>query len=465
MGLDDLNQKFTLDRYCTSFEVAQALHTNLIDQIWKNISEFRRTFYYPLELRDINNSRFYITYIDTVHNRIRDINEQISNYKNNFLQLQNGSLQMSNVTSDMLKSSLKSIAYINNIQITDFTLGKIIEHKVFDPEFGPIINYYNALEKLFLNPKQNIDEDFLGNFLSIIRNEELSSFYRTNDNVTAASKALVEREYDNGVPSRYIENMMANTLAFVSNPENSVISKIVACFYMFNYIKPFEDHNIEMACLLAKCVLANQDLNEAAVFVPIENFLTDKQFFGDVFREVRKSYDFTYAFLKGSDILARSFSTVIDKIVQVTGRALHIVATMGDDPEQAKKEFGINLEDYLGKKQVKPVTPKPVAPVQKPVEASTTTIKIVGTTQISKEELKRMENDMLESNPNIKKGQAHFYVRHCTKGKYYTIQQYKAEEKCVYETARTSMDNLALQGYYRKEQFKNKFVYTPIDKE
>jgi predicted transcriptional regulator len=49
-------------------------------------------------------------------------------------------------------------------------------------------------------------------------------------------------------------------------------------------------------------------------------------------------------------------------------------------------------------------------------------------------------------------------------GKFYTIQQFKKAEGVVYETARTSMDNLAKRGYYRREQVKNKFVYTPISK-
>ena len=35
-------------------------------------------------------------------------------------------------------------------------------------------------------------------------------------------------------------------------------------------------------------------------------------------------------------------------------------------------------------------------------------------------------------------------------------------EKTVYETARTSMEDLANRGFYRKLQIGKKFVYTPI---
>ena len=64
--------------------------------------------------------------------------------------------------------------------------------------------------------------------------------------------------------------------------------------------------------------------------------------------------------------------------------------------------------------------------------------------------------------PSLSRAEAYFYARHCTMGKYYTISQFKNEIGCAYETARTSMEHLAASGYYRKEKFKNKFIYTPI---
>ncbi len=80
---------------------------------------------------------------------------------------------------------------------------------------------------------------------------------------------------------------------------------------------------------------------------------------------------------------------------------------------------------------------------------------------LSDKEALKLQEHLLEKEPFMKKGQAEFFSKHCTYGRYYTIQQYKKKMHCVYETARTSMDNLVNLGYYRKEQVKNKFVYTP----
>ena len=80
---------------------------------------------------------------------------------------------------------------------------------------------------------------------------------------------------------------------------------------------------------------------------------------------------------------------------------------------------------------------------------------------LSEKEAKEYMRYLLETNPNLNKKQASFLSTHCTPGRFYSIQQFKAFTHCVYETARTSMDKLALEGYYEKLQVKNKFVYTP----
>lgn len=81
---------------------------------------------------------------------------------------------------------------------------------------------------------------------------------------------------------------------------------------------------------------------------------------------------------------------------------------------------------------------------------------------LSDKEIKEYSRYIIETNPNIRKPQAVFFAEHSVVGRYYTIQDYKRTIRCAYETARTSMDNLAAEGFYKKLQVKNKFVYTPI---
>ena len=81
---------------------------------------------------------------------------------------------------------------------------------------------------------------------------------------------------------------------------------------------------------------------------------------------------------------------------------------------------------------------------------------------IDEKQALRLEQHLLELDPSLRKHEAHFYARHCTLGKSYTIAQYKRMIGCVYETARTAMDHLVELGYYRKDSSNKKFIYTPI---
>ena len=80
----------------------------------------------------------------------------------------------------------------------------------------------------------------------------------------------------------------------------------------------------------------------------------------------------------------------------------------------------------------------------------------------NEKQVREMARFLLETHPTLRKGQALFFASHCTLGRYYAIQDYKKYNRCVYETARTSMDALASEGLYKKVQIKNKYLYTPI---
>lgn len=460
MAGTDLNQKYTIDKYCSRFEVAKILGTNLIDPLWNQILAFRKLHSMPLPFANALGVKYTITNLESISAKAGSINDKISSYIVGYGKLGSSPIAKATLTSEMLKIALKNIATRNKIDVSEITLQKLVRHEPTDGEYSLLKNYLRALEKLYSNPFEPLNENFLAEYYAILKGQEdnLIFFYRNVDNETVASKALVDREYDNGVPSKLIINMIDNFSQYISNTENSIVCRLAATFYMFNYIKPFSDLNTELACIVAKRIIASTEVESSAIYIPLESVINSHEFYSEVFKETQKTNDFTYVYIKGAELIDNALLAVLDRMVQVNAHVLDSVNKMGDDPVQIKKEFGIDVpkEPTITKKE-EPFEYEPRVKVEtKVVEESNS---------LSEKELKAMENDMLESDPFIKKGQAHFYVRHCTKGKYYTIQQYKKCEGCVYETARTSMDNLSLRGYYRRENVKNKFVYTPIDKE
>lgn len=458
MAINDLNQKYTITNYCTRNEVARALGTNLIDPIWRDISEFRKRLQIELPIFDVTHNKFAITYIDSVQGKTALVNSCLTRYVTDFGKLRPGSNEEYYFKRDMLKQSLKSVAKANNIDINDVALTNIIERKPVESQYIVLSRYFEALQAMRNEALEPMNEEFLATNLARLRGEqELTSFYRTDDFYSDSAKFLVAKEYDNGVPAHLIDDMMAGLFELVNSTSVSIVTRLSAIYFMFNYIKPFEEHNLEMASILAKRVLASTTINTTSIYIPLEYFLEEKSFFDDISREVKRTHDFTYAFLEGADIINSSFNVILDRLAIVQASTINEEVKFGSDERKIEQEFGIKVE----KEAPKPQKVETKNEIQARLERNVPTI----SETLSEKELRAKAKDMLERDPFLKKGQADFYVHHCTIGKFYTIQQYVKFEGCVYETARTSMDALAKYGYYKREQIKNKFVYTPINKE
>ena len=148
-------------------------------------------------------------------------------------------------------------------------------------------------------------------------------------------------------------------------------------------------------------------------------------------------------------------------------------------PAEVKEVINEEPEDLFGyaklEEKAKPLpiyTPKKAAAplVQEEQTSAKVTVAEAGLgiselpPELSENDILRLERHLKESDPSLSRAEAYFYARHCTMGKYYTINDFKEVIGCAYETARTSMDHLSNSGYYRKEKFKNKFIYTPTKK-
>ena len=461
MAGGDLNQRYTIERYCSKNELSKALGTNLIEPFWKEIIDFRRKFSIELPLYDTSHNRFCLTYIDSVQGKTAQANERISSFLGGINKLSTNQISRHVFRREMLLESLRQVAKYNKLDATDVTLTNILEKNPVDSQYKVLVRYFEALENLKSNSFDNIDESFLAKNYGILRGEEeLTGFYREADIETLSSKSLVDKDYDQGIPFHLIDEYMSVLMEYINNFDVSLVSRISAIFFMFNYIKPFEEYNMELACLLSKRLIAATSIDTSAVYVPLESFLNETAFFNETNKEVKRTRDFTYAFLIGSNVINSSFDLALNKINEVHGSSIDEEIKIGTDEVKIKEEFGINVEKQTRYKESKKVETK--AQIQRRIEASAPKVEEV---HVSEKEYKAKMNDLLETDPMLKKSQAHFYVHHCTFGRYYTIQQFVKFEGCVYETGRTSMDDLAKFGYYRREQIKNKFVYTPINKE
>lgn len=468
MANNDLPIRFTEEYYASKSDVARELKMSIIDSIWANIKSYRSNFNHYLPVKSIDRNQFVFCLCPSIEKKIDDLQLQFIKIAKDYSLLDKTNGDNRYFRLSCLTKCLSSLAEPLKLNNSASYIKEVINGSVKSATGANkiLISYYKALEYVEQNYDKPLDIDFLAKLYSlIIDNDELTSFYRSEDDSSPENKILIDRIYTSA-PAKMIEMMMDELLSFLSNNKLDAISKSMFAYYFINYIKPFSSHNEEIAFLLAKAVLAHFELKESAILIPIESLLLQNSInMGKVYVEVQKTNDVTYFLTVAFDNLKKAVEYVLDELTSFSVKELKNDFYQEDTDTPASVEIEIPKEEKVEVEKPKPV----VETVIKPTNSSTETRNNAEQIAVSyippvldEAAAKRLEEHLLELEPFMKKGEAYFYARHCTLGKMYTIQQFKKALGCAYETARTSMDHLAQMGYYKEEMIKNKKVYTPI---
>jgi Fic family protein len=231
-------------------------------------------------------------------------------------------------------------------------------------------------------------------------------------------RSLVDTVYY-AAPVNRIETMMNSLYRLVGSDSFSpIITACISHFYI-HYVKPFPLDDPFFPAFIMKYIFIQKGYEATPVSFPIDTFLLEPST-ASLFQTVQKTLDLTYwliALLKNLELHLDAFFTYFDQQT-----ATHI-------------------------KHEKKVT---VATSQALVAASLPAM-----------QQQTLAEQLLYKHPSLKKQMAAFYASHHEPGQFYTISQFRDFANCAYETARTSMEHLVVLGYYRKEPYKNKFLYTP----
>lgn len=502
MANNSLAIRFTENEYATKSEVAKELKTQLIDSFWKLILEYRSSFSREVPIRTINNSKLTICLCPSVNDLINRAEMSVVNSLNKFsiLNYQNNDTRLFKQYSKI--DLLKAIASFHDLDVDEAYLRMLINGNVrnIDPKHEVLVAYSKSLDLLENKGNQLFDEDLIAElYTTLSGNLELISLYRNANDDDPKNKVIIDRIYTSA-PYHLLDNMMSTLISYVQTGSGSLLTKAATVLFYINYAKPFAKYNEEMSILLAKYVLATNGLDSLAYYLDIEELIANNYMEClKIFTEVQKSDDLTY-FVR---YFVKNISVFIDKAYainnQVQAQALkddyykeayeeaHIIKEEEIIIQEKNKENEyriINEEVVITPTVDEPIIKEEKEEIEEELVVEETKKEEVISTIVEENEnkqpdisglaisylppvldekaLKRLEEDLLESDPELKRGQAKFYARHCTMGKRYTIQQFKKEINCAYETARTSMDGLVELGYYRQEMVKNKKVYTPI---
>lgn len=480
----DTAVEFTELKYTSRKEMGNELGIQVPDEMWKKIVDYRTTYNSSLSIKDTDNRNLVFCLYPTLASKCKQVEEKLK-------KLVNENEALGEITGDkqhfrltLQTNCLNMIAELNKISIEENRIKKLIaSENPFDDGEERLLNYLSSLEFVEEHYKDKIDDNYLSELYSRITGiTELTYFYRDSDMTDFPSITIVGRSY-NKAPSRLIEPMMDSLFAFTETNTVSALNKAIITYYYVLYVWPFREFNQEIALLMAKSVFSHYSMSGLGAYAPIEKLSLEKDnYLSKLLNDVRLTADVTYFVSPLMNVFEKAIDEVTDFLKEYTANEIRRDFYQEDKTEEPKKEE-IQEEKQEININVDEAKPEPV--IEEPVEEKKQDVESTPVPEVSKEEVekapetielavsyipqeidekaaKRLENHLLELDVRLKKGEAYFYARHCTIGMYYTIEQYRKALKCVYETARTSMDHLAELGYYKKTKYSKKYVYTPI---
>jgi len=424
-------RRFTDDVYATKAQVQAIFNRKEISATWDNVISYRKNFYLETPLKDTNGNNYGICLTRKVMTDSYTLQMKLMNDLIDFSNLSKASQD-----SFLLKRKNLALTAVLKFQGTDLPSNDFLsrislnEIESIPSQYFVIDSYSKAynmnffLNGLNLESLEKINKKIIGS----LENDPIN--YRNREPNDVINPLLIPNLQN-------IPDYLKDLFSLLNQEEIPLLLRSLIIIYAFDFIKPFEVFYEGTAALFAKNFLSYSGLRTAGFLLDFESiaFSRSKAFYS-ITKESEKTLDLTYFI---NSVLPYLMKDEVN---------LHF------DIENAKKEFENNIqvseEKQIDENQDIVLTENnnfalPVFP-----------------TSTKNETIEDTAKKLREVYPQLKRKEAHFYAGHCTIGLNYTIDQFRNEEKTVYETARTSMDDLAERGFYRKEKLKNKFVYSPI---
>ncbi|MEG0034320.1 MAG: hypothetical protein RR578_00430 [Bacilli bacterium] len=454
----ELANRFTNIKYATKSEVSKDLNMTLVDKIWNEIITYRSQFSADLRVKNVEGSRYSLCLAPLIMNKINSLERKIGKLDRNFSKIENIASQ-NKIICECISNELFFVAKHVNIDCDESSLLLIAQNNLSAPrpEQMFLLTYGSLLKDLQNESYASIAniEQYLGKISIEILGKDNVDYRRSNSDGHSSIYSGIYAE----APFTMVEPMINEMFSFLSTSEFNFIVKMAVVLYYTNYVKPYTSYNEELSILMSKFVMKCSDIDNINYLINTEKFLLNSPKLEEIIQETQKTCDMTY--------YLNYFIDSIDESLNKLQESLNELSVSSIAKDYYKPEEKTKIVDVEEPKEEPENIEQKVDNVQKnDLPSSLIITQDSAITNVTfgynEDEAQKIETFLLESDPNLGEQQAYFYARHCTMNKFYTIAQYKKALCCAYETARTSMDKLVSNGYYRKEAHKNKFIYTPV---
>lgn len=423
---------YTETQYLTKEELKNKLNLYNVDSIWDKLVAYRSNFASLLDICKDNKQKFSICYY-------RSLLLKECNLERKMLSL---SLRLNRIPEEM-KNAFKLETY--NELFHSFSINAGIEinpsylNDILTSNVSLIPNNYLIIKNYFDCYKKVVDEQ---NELNISTLNTFNSILNYSDGEINSEKRSIENEDNSSLNS--LEELEGRYFNYINDKNEFPFIKISVSLFYLNYLNIYSYFSKETSVVFSKLILAKEGFLDDSLLLNLEGLMFfNKEKLSELVRLSLNTYDLTYYVNFCLDYISKDLDSLLIKLEKYETNSKTSLL-FKDEKKIIDK---INDNEELDNKQL-------IGKIDVALPKFNTGLKLKDIDKITK--------DLLETYPQMKYSQAHFYASHCTVGRFYTIQQFKQYESTSYETARTSMDFLVELGFYNKMQIKNKFVYRPI---
>ena len=427
MSINEEGKNLTEGQFCSIEQVRAKYNKDDVTEIWNRVIAYRRNFNYETDLRDASHNPYFITLTRTILTKAHNIEIKLMKDLIDF-----SSLSTENKEKLLLERKIYALKAVNRFkaqkEIND-DLYERIAHLTIDSLPSSLISL-NAYSSAY-------NTNF---FLSGINLENIE---RVNKHVLNEPDAINVEYREEGyedvinpltlIDPKEIPLFLNNLIAFLKDENLSYIIRAIGLVYALFSLRPFKYLNEETCSLLAKSFLVSSPLSAIGYLLDFESICFSKS--ESVFKKAKEcenTLELSYFVDMVLPFFEREEKNISEKINFLL-------------KEEKEKANALESNEEI-KYEIERKTSLPFFPTN------------------DKNQPSEIVKKLKELYPSLKEKQAHFFATHCTIGLFYTISQFQKEENTVYETARTSMDELARLGLYLKTKVNKKFVYAPVPK-
>lgn len=427
MSINDEGKNLTEGQFCSIEQVRAKYNKEDVTDIWNRVIAYRRNFSYETDLRDSSHNPYFITLTRTILTKAHIIELKLMKDLISFSSLSN-----ENKEKLLLERKIYALKALNRFkaqkEIND-DLYERIAHLSVDSLPSSLLSlnaYSSAYNTNFFLSGINLENIEKVNKAVLNEPDAINVEYRKEDYEDANNSLEL-------ADSKEVPYFLNSVISFLQDDNLSFVIRSIGLVYAFFALRPFQYLNEETCSLLAKSFLVSSPLSAIGYLLDFESLCFSKS--EAVFKkakECEKTLELSYFV----DMVLPFFEKEEKNISEKINFLLH-------EEEEKAKALEENSEVNI---EIERKTSLPFFPTNDRNQPS--------------EIVKKLK----ELYPSLKEKQAHFFATHCTIGLFYTISQFQKEELTVYETARTSMDELARLGLYLKTKVNKKFVYAPVPK-